>query len=54
MRLQREHCPQPPVRRRPLQNYKPTPEQQTELDAITNWDARVTRYREMRDQAAAS
>jgi hypothetical protein len=52
VRLEREHNPQPPVpvhSRRPAPDYKPSPEQQAELDAITNRDARVTRYREMRD-----
>jgi hypothetical protein len=52
--LQRTHCPQPPEQRRPQQGYRPTPEEQTELDAITNRDDRVTRYRQLRDQAAAS
>ena len=50
--LARLHTPKPPVQRRPLQDYKPTPEQQTELDAITNRDERVTRFRQMRDEAA--
>jgi hypothetical protein len=50
--VHRTHNPTPPLpvhSRRPVQDYKPTPEQQTELDAITDRDARVTRYREMRD-----
>ena len=45
-------CPQAARAARPLQDYKPTPEQQTELDAITNRDERVTRFRQMRDEAA--
>jgi hypothetical protein len=50
-----EANPPPAVHaRRPQQGYVPSPEQQTELDAITNRDDRVTRYRQMRDQAAAS
>ena len=50
--LQRTHNPQPPVVRRPVQGYTPTPEQQAELDTITNRDAKVTRYREMALEAA--
>jgi hypothetical protein len=50
--LQREHQPPQVVQRRPQQDYKPTAEEQAELDAITDRDARVTRYRQMRDQAA--
>ena len=38
--------------RRPQQGYVPTPAQQVELDAITNRDDKVTRYRQMRDEAA--
>ena len=50
--LEREHNPQPPPpvhSRRPVQDFRPTPEQQAELDQIANRDDRVTRYREMRD-----
>jgi hypothetical protein len=52
LRLEREHHPQPPVpvhSRRPVQDYKPSAEEQTELDAITDIHARTTRYRQMRD-----
>ena len=52
IRLEREHNPQPPApvhSRRPVQDYRPTPEQQAELDQIANRDDKVTRYREMRD-----
>ena len=50
--LARTHNPQPPVVRRPVQGYKPSPAQQAELDAITNRDAKVARYREMALEAA--
>jgi hypothetical protein len=53
IRLQREHHPQPPVQRRPIQDYKPTAEEQAELDAITNRHDRTTRSRQLRDQAAS-
>jgi hypothetical protein len=51
-RLAQGEAHQPSVQReqrRPVQDYTPTAEQQAELDAITNRDARVTRYRQLRD-----
>ena len=38
--------------RRPVPDYRPTPEQQTELDAIPTMSERMTVYRQMRDAAA--
>jgi hypothetical protein len=49
--LSRTHDPQPVIPRRPNPNWRPTPEQQAELAAITNPHARVAAYREM--EAAA-